>query len=159
MNQNEGLERLLEEHPFFHDMDPQLRCVLAGCAANVRFSAGEYIHRQGDAADKFYLIRHGSVAQELRIPEQEPIIIQTLHAGDILGWSWLVPPYQWTNDARAIQLTRLISLDAACLRSKYADDPDLAYELLKRFIPIIANRLEAARLQLVDIYGAPRYRR
>jgi hypothetical protein len=79
--------------------------------------------------------------------------VQTLHEGDILGWSWLVPPYQWTMDCRAMQLTRVLSLDARCLRSKYESDPTLAYELFKRFVPVLADRLEAARLQLIDMYG------
>ena len=159
MDQREELDRLLREHPFFQSMSLELQREIADCAKSERYNAGEYIHREGEPADKFYLIRHGSVAQELRIPEQEPIIIQTLHEGDILGWSWLVPPYRWTADVRVIQLTRVIALDARCLRGKYADDPQLAYELLKRFIPIIANRLEASRLQLVDIYGEPRHRK
>jgi CRP-like cAMP-binding protein len=153
MVQIEGLERLLKEHPFFQDMDSQARQIIAGCAANERYSAGDYIHREGEPANKFFLIRHGSVAQELRVPDRAPIIVQTLHDGDILGWSWLVPPYHWTADARAMQLTRVVSLDAACLRGKYQSDPTLAYELFKRFIPVLANRLEAARLQLIDIYG------
>lgn len=156
MDPREEFDRLLKEHPFFKGLEPSLRREITGCARNERFSAGEYIHREGDAADKFYLIRRGAVAQELRIPDQrEPIIIQTLHDGEILGWSWLVPPHRWTNDARAIQLTRVITLDAQCLRGKYAANPTLAYELLKRFIPVIGNRLEAARLQLIDIYGEP----
>ena len=159
MDQREELDRLLREHAFFKDMSLELRQEILDCAKSERYHAGEYIHREGEPADRFYLIRHGSVAQELRIPEQEPVILQTLHEGDILGWSWLVPPYCWTADARVIQLTRVVALDARCLRGKYANDPQLAYELLKRFIPIIANRLEATRLQLVDIYGEPRHRK
>ncbi|NJN46129.1 MAG: cyclic nucleotide-binding domain-containing protein [Candidatus Competibacteraceae bacterium] len=153
MSDIEGLERLLRDHRFFRDMDPKACEVIAGCAANERFNAGDYLMRQGEAADKFYLIRHGAVAQELHVPDREPIIVQTLHEGDILGWSWLVPPYQWTMDSRAMQLTRVLSLDARCLRSKYENDPTLAYELFKRFVPVLADRLEAARLQLIDIYG------
>jgi CRP-like cAMP-binding protein len=153
MSAIEGLDLLLREHPFFRDMDPTACEVIAGCAMNERFNAGDYLIRQGEAADKFYLIRHGAVAQELRVPDREPIIVQTLHKGDILGWSWLVPPYQWTMDARAMQLTRVLSLDARCLRGKYENDPSLAYEIFKRFVPIMAARLEAARLQLIDIYG------
>ena len=153
------LERLITEHPFFQDMEGDLRKTMVECATLRIYAAGEYIHRHGDAADRFYLIRHGSVAQELPVPDQEPIVIQTLHAGDILGWSWLVPPYHWTTDVRAMQLTRAVSLDARCLRGKYENDPLLAYELFKRFIPVIASRLEAARLQLINIYGEPHRRR
>lgn len=159
MDQREELDRLLCEHPFFKTMSLELRQELVDCAKSERYHAGDYIHREGEPADRFYLIRHGSVAQELCIPKQEPIIIQTLDEGDILDWSWLVPPYRWMADARVIRLTRVVALDARCLRGKYANDPHLAYELLKRFIPIIANRLEASRLQLIDIYGEPRHRK
>lgn len=148
----EGLDSLLKDHPFFRGMAPTACEIIAGCAANERYNPGDYIIRQGDPADKFYLVRHGSVAQELRIPDREPLIVQTLHDGDVLGWSWLVPPYLWTMDARATRLTRVVSLDARCLRGKYEGDPTLAYELFKRFIPVLANRLEAARLQLLDVY-------
>ncbi|MCP5426488.1 MAG: cyclic nucleotide-binding domain-containing protein [Gammaproteobacteria bacterium] len=148
-----GLDRLIREHPFFQGMDAEACETLAGCAANERFNGGEYLIRQGEAANKFYLIRHGSVAQELRVPDRESIIVQTLHEGEILGWSWLVSPYRWTMDARAMQLTRVLSLDAECLRGKFANDPTLAYELFKRFIPVMASRLQTSRLQLIDIYG------
>lgn len=152
MNPIEGLDRLIKEHPFFAGMNPGACEIIAGCAMNERFNAGEYLIHQGEPADKFYLIRHGSIAQELRVPEQEPLILQTLHSGDILGWSWLVPPFTWSMDARATRLTRVVSLDAQCLRSKYEDNATLGYELFKRFVPVLANRLEAARLQLIDIY-------
>ena len=155
----ENLQRILADHPFFEGMDAAHIGLLVGCASNVAFKADEYIFREGGAADTFYIIRHGKVMLETFAPTKGPIMIQTLKEDDILGWSWLVPPYRWTADARVIQLTRVIALDARCLRGKYANDPHLAYELLKRFIPIIANRLEASRLQLVDIYGEPRHRR
>lgn len=152
MGQLEGLDQLIKEHPFFAGMDPGACEIIAGCAMNERFNAGEYLIRQGDPANKFYLIRHGSVAQELHVPEHEPLIVQTLQRGDILGWSWLVPPFEWSMDARATQLTRVVSLDAQCLRGKYENNATLAYELFKRFVPVLSNRLEAARLQLIDIY-------
>lgn len=152
MGQLEGLDQLIKEHPFFVGMDPGACEIIAGCAMNERFNAGEYLIHQGDPANKFYLIRHGSVAQELHVPEHEPFIVQTLQRGDILGWSWLVPPFEWSMDARATQLTRVVSLDAHCLRGKYENNATLAYELFKRFVPVLSNRLEAARLQLINIY-------
>lgn len=156
MGEIEGLDRLLKEHPFFQDMNPTVCTIIAGCAANERFNAGDYIFREGESADKFYLLRHGNVALEIHTPGREPIIVETLQAGDILGWSWLVPPFKWRADARAIQLVRAISLDAKCLRGKYEGDHDLGYELFKRFVPVMARRMEASRLQIIDVYGKSR---
>ena len=151
----EGLDRLLKEHPFFEGFDAAAIELLAGCAANERFAAGQLIAREGAAADKFYFIRHGSVALEIRVPGREPLIVETLHEGEILGWSWIVPPYLWYYDARAVALTRVISLDATCLRDKCDADHSLGYELYQRVVPVMASRLAAARLRLVDMYAPP----
>jgi hypothetical protein len=82
-------------------------------------------------------------------------VLQTLSAHDIVGVSWLIPPYRWAYDARAIELTRAIALDGACLRQKCEADHDLGYELMKRFVPILVQRLQASRLQMLDVYGTP----
>lgn len=148
------LEPVLAEHPFFKDLNPRHLQVVVACASNVRFEAGRFIFREGDEANQFYLIRHGSVSLEVFVPERGSLVIQTLGEGDVLGWSWLFPPYRWVFDARATTLTRAIALDGACLRRKCEDDHELGYELLKRFAQIIMERLQATRLQLLDIYGA-----
>ena len=80
-------------------------------------------------------------------------MIRSREAGEILGWSWLVPPYRWHFDARAVELTRAIALDGKCLREKCEEDHDLGYEVMRRFVVIIAQRLEETRLQLLDVYG------
>jgi CRP-like cAMP-binding protein len=119
----------------------------------VRFDGGQYLFHEGEEAEKFFLIRHGRIALEVFTPDRGPITIQTLEPGDILGWSWLVPPYQWRFDAKAIELVRAIALDGKCLRTKCETDHDLGYDLLKRFAHVIEQRLEATRLQLLDVYG------
>ncbi|UCD93540.1 MAG: cyclic nucleotide-binding domain-containing protein [Candidatus Zixiibacteriota bacterium] len=149
----ENIERILKEHPFLEGMDEKHIKLLVGCASNVVFKAGEYIFREGEEADKFYFIRHGKVLVETFIPQKGPVIIRSRHEGEIFGWSWLVPPYKWHFDARAVELTRAIALDGKCLRGKCEEDHDLGYEIMKRFALIIAERLEATRLQLLDIYG------
>ena len=151
----EGLDRLLEQHPLFKGMNSDYLAIIAGCAANERFNANDMIFREGSPADKFYVIRRGAIALEIHFPGREPLMIDTLHEGDILGWSWLVPPYQWFLDARALQLVRMVSLDAKCLRSKMENDHALGYELYRRFMPVIAKRLQAGRLQLIDMYAKP----
>jgi len=149
----ETLERILGEHPFLQGMDEAQLKLLVGCASNVRFEQGEYLFREGEEADYFYIIRHGRVSLETFAPGKGDITIQTLGEGEILGWSWLVPPHKWSYDGRALELTRAVSLDGKCLRGKCEEDHDLGYEILKRFSTIISQRLAATRIQLMDIYG------
>lgn len=149
----ENLERILAEHPFLAGFGEEHIKLLVGCASNVAFKAGEYVFREGDPADSFYFIRHGKVVIETYVPQQGAISIQTREAGEVMGWSWMVPPYHWHFDARAVELTRAIKMDGKCLRGKCEDDHDLGYEMMKRFSLLIAQRLEATRLQLMDIYG------
>lgn len=156
MVQVEGLDKLLSEHPFFEGMDPAAREIIAGCAKNEKFQAGEVIVSEGAKADKFYLIRHGYVSIELHVPARESIVLETIGAGDIFGWSGLVPPYRWSFDVRAVELVRAVSLDAKCLRKKMQKDHSLGYELYQRFIPVMAERLGAARMQLLDMYANPK---
>jgi CRP/FNR family cyclic AMP-dependent transcriptional regulator len=148
----ENLERILAEHPFFAGLEPAYLQLLVGCASNVRFDAGQTIFREGEEANQFFLIRHGRVALDIYAAERGAITIDTLDEGEVLGWSWLVPPYFWQFDARAVELTRAIALDGKCLRKKSEEDHELAYELLKRFVHIIEQRLQATRLQLLNVY-------
>jgi CRP-like cAMP-binding protein len=149
----ETLEGILAEHPFFSGLDPRYLQLAVGCASNVRFNAGEFIFREGEEANYFYLVREGKVALEAFAPSRGSLTIQTLEDGEILGWSWLIPPYHWRFDARAVEMTRAIALDGKCLRAKCEEDHDLGYELLKRFAAILGQRLDATRFQLLDIYG------
>lgn len=152
----ETLERILAEHSFFADLDPDFMRLLVGCASNVRFPTGAYIFKAGDAANTFYLIREGQVALEIFPPQHKPIIVETLGVGEILGWSWLLPPFFWKFHAHAIRDVRAIALDGKCLRGKCEENHDLGYEVLKRFARIMEQRLEATRLQLLDVYAVPR---
>ena len=149
------LEPLLAEHPFFQGLDPRYIEILSGCASNAKFDGGEYIFHEDEEADRFFLIRHGKVALEIYVPSG-PHTIATLGEGEVLGWSWLVSPYRWRFDARAVELVRATVLDGKCLRSKCDDDPALGYELMKRFVHIVEQRLQATRYQLLDMYGVHR---
>jgi CRP-like cAMP-binding protein len=149
----ETLERVIAEHTFFAGLESYYVGLLVGCAANVRFEAGAYIFREGEEANEFYLIRSGKVALEIFAPQRKPIIVSTLGEGDILGWSWLLPPYQWKLHARAVENTRAFSLDGKCLRAKCEQNHDLGYELLKRFAQVIENQVTAAHYQLIDVYS------
>jgi CRP-like cAMP-binding protein len=149
----ETLQPTLAEHPFFQGMDEGLLQVLAGCACNVRFEGGDIVFREGEEADKCYLIRSGKVALQLFADRHGPLTILTLDEGDILGWSWLSSPYRWKFTARALEVTRAFYLDGRCLREKSERDNHLGYELLKRFVHVIEDRLQATRVQLLDVYA------
>jgi CRP/FNR family cyclic AMP-dependent transcriptional regulator len=104
----EDLKNILAEHPFFKGLNEEYFALIVGCASNMRVDAGKMIHREGEEANHFYLIRSGKVTLQIMTPNKGPVIIETLEEGDILGWSWLVPPYTWHFDARALALTRMM---------------------------------------------------
>lgn len=149
----ETLERLLRGHPFLRGLDPVYLALLAGCATNVRFRERSFLFREGGPADRCFLIRDGKVALEIAAPGRGPIIVQTLAAGDVAGFSWLLEPHQWHFDARALEPVRAVSMDGVCLRGKCADDPRLGFDLMQRFARLATRRLQATRLQLLDVYG------
>ena len=150
-----GLEKPIKEHRFFADLEPSYCEMIAGCGKNVRFEAGQYLFHEGESADQFFLIRHGRVAFEVTVPGRGAMRFLTIDPGEIAGISWLVPPYRWNYDAKALELTRAIALDAKCLRGKCEEDHHLGYELMKRFVPELVRRLHTTRLQLLDVYGKP----
>jgi len=149
----ESLAKIISEHPFFKNLKQEHIDLIVGCAANVRFEPGQFIIREGDEASKFYLLRHGKVSLEIYVPQKGPVTIETLSPGDVLGWSWLFPPYKWHFDVRVLEMTRAIEIDGECIRKKCEEDPSLGYELMKRFAKIMRDRLLATRLQLMDLYG------
>jgi CRP/FNR family transcriptional regulator, cyclic AMP receptor protein len=147
-----SLEAVIRQHSFFRGLEEQHIQFIVSCAKNVRFEANQYIFREGDAADQFYFIREGLVSVELMVPQRGPTTVQTVGEGDVLGWSWLAPPYRWHFDARAISDTRALDFDGRCLRAKCEEDHHLGYEILKRFTHVVSERLDATRLQLLDLY-------
>jgi CRP/FNR family transcriptional regulator, cyclic AMP receptor protein len=149
----ETIEDLLESHPFFAGLSPNAVELIAGCASNVHFGEGARIFDQGEPANQFYVIRHGRVALEVHSPAKGPMIIDTMDEGEVLGWSWLIPPYQYFADARAVTAVRATALDGACLRGKCEADPELGYQLLKRVTTVMYHRLQSTRVRLLDLYG------
>lgn len=144
---------ILAAHPVFRDFDSETLDLLAGCARNEHFHAGQTIYSEGDEANKVFLIRDGDISVEISAPQHNPIVVETLRAGDVLGWSWMVPPYQHMSDARALNEVRAISLDAVCMRGKSENNPALGYQMFKHFVPHMATRFRALRMQLLDVYG------
>jgi len=148
------ISALLAAHPVFAGMDKDRLDFIAGCGWNVQFRQGESIFRFGERADRFFMLRSGAVSIEIRPPTGPTHRIETVAAGEVLGWSWLYPPYTWQFDARAVGDVRATAFDGTCLREKCDRDPSLGYELMKRFATVVASRLQSTRLQLLDLYGS-----
>ena len=151
-----SIERLVAEQPFFEGIDAAHLRVIADCATEVSFEAGRYIFRVGDESAHFYTIAKGKVSVEIMVPGEGAIPLQCVGPGEVLGWSWLVPPHTKQFDARVIEDTQALMFDARCLRTKCEQDQKLGFELMRRTARVLGQRLQAARFQLLDVYGVPR---
>ncbi len=149
----ENLSDILRQHPFLADLSDKHMETLLGCASNARFVEGEYLIHEGQLANKFFLIRTGRLALEIDMAPRGTLRIQTLGPGEVLGWSWLISPYKWHFSGVAVAEIRAVALDGECLRRKCEDDHDFGFELLSRLAQVMERRLEATRLQLLDMYG------
>jgi CRP-like cAMP-binding protein len=151
----ESLKRFLNELEFFKGLDPAYLDLLVGCASNVRFSAGEFLFHEGEKADNFYVIRSGRVTVEQPLPGFGSLTIQTLSEGDVVGWSWLFEPHMARINIKSQHETRALAFDGSCLRGKCEENHDLGYELMRRFSHVVISRLQATRLQLVEVCKHP----
>lgn len=149
------LATLIAEHPFLTGMRPVHLDVLSACAMQTQFPKDQLIFREGDLANRFYLIESGSIALESHADDAHRVLIQTVGGGEVLGWSWLFPPYYWHFDARTLQPTNAVFFYGTRLRTQCEEDHDFGYELIKRMAAVAIRRLQAAREQMVEFYGHP----
>lgn len=147
------LEPLLRGHKFFAGLAPEYLELINGCTRNTVFGEGTFMFREGEPADEFYLIRDGMLALEIHGPGRGPVAVQTLRTGDVAGFSWLIDTHRWHFDGRVIERVHALSVDGRCLRDKCEQDPKLGFELMRRFAGLAVSRLQATRLQLLDVYG------
>lgn len=137
-------EGSLKKHPFLNGSDSTFLNHLEEFSHDVSFEKGEVIFRQGQYADRFYLIREGRI--QLETGDGTPgIVLQVLGAGDILGWSWLYPPFVWHFSARALEHCQVVELNAASLLIRAEEDPCFGYELMKRISKQLIQRLQITR--------------
>jgi len=148
----ESIEEALAGTRMFRNLSPEQIKAIAELGEDVEFPDGRALMIEGGLADAFFLIRDGFAAVETQTPAG-PITIETLHNADPVGWSWLVEPYLNYFDVHSRGLTRAIRFDAATLRQRCAEDPQLGYELMRSFTSVIVERLHATRLQLLSIYA------
>jgi CRP-like cAMP-binding protein len=137
-------------HPFLAGMSAEHLKRLTDCALLTKFEPGQVIFSAGEPANRFYLIEDGMVTLEGTVLEEKPVAIDSVGAGDLLGWSWLFPPYLWHFGARAAQPTSAIFFYGTILREYCEQDPSLGYELFKRMSEVMIRRLQAARKQLIE---------
>ena len=147
------IEELLHQHPFFGQFDAATIALLAGCATNVHFHPNEALFHESGQADAFYVLRTGRVSIQVHDPASGNLVVDTVEAGEVVGWSWIVEPYRWSFDAVAILETSAVRFDAACLREKCAADPAVGYQFLRQVTQVMAHRLTSARTRLLDLYG------
>lgn len=141
------------DHALFAGMDRAQLDFIAGCGQLQRFQAGDYLTRESEPADRFYLLLEGRAVIETHHPHQPPVPLLTLNANDMIGWSWLIPPYRYQFDARAVTDLRTVQMDGRCIRNKCEADPVLGYALLKRLSGVLVSRIHGARFQLLDVYA------
>jgi CRP-like cAMP-binding protein len=144
----------VRDHPFLAEMPIEVRDTLADCAGEADFPAGAMLLREGEPANRFFLILEGRVSVQLSVPGRPPLVVQTVGAGDVVGLSWLVPMNRSAYDAKAQERTRTIGVNTACLYGKCEADPAFGYALLKVFMPMLVRRLQGTRLRLIDVYGS-----
>lgn len=148
---NETLAATIAGHRLFRDLEPRYLALLAEVAMFKEFPAGEVIFREGDPANRFYLILEGEVALESAQRDSAPVVLQTIGRDDVLGWSWLFPPYYWRFDARAVTPTKAIFFYGTWLRESCERDHDFGYEMIKRMSAVMIERLQATRRKLAEV--------
>src|SRR6266487_2115039 len=146
-----AVESVIAEHAFLQGLKPQHLRVLADNAMRMRYDPGGIIFREDDPANRFYLIEKGKISLESHRKDEAPVSVQTIGPGDVLGWSWLFPPFYWHFDARALEPTTAIFFYGTRLREACEQDHDLGYELMKRMTQVVIQRLQATRKQLLAL--------
>ena len=143
------LSPALATHPFLHGMCDDHLAVLAQVATEVTFPAGYRLFEDGGNATRFWLIESGRVALDLQIPGDGPAVIEHVGMSELLGWSWLFPPYQWAFGAVTVTTVKAFEFDAVEVRAHCASDPELLYDLTQRIAQILAHRLRTTRVRLL----------
>ena len=147
------MEPILAAHPFFRGLDSRYLKLIVECASRETFTPGLFLCQDNEEARKFYVIHHGRVAVEIYRPRRGAITVQTIGEGEVLGWLWFDQPYHWHLDARALDLTRVISLEVQGLMDRCDQNHDFGYELMRRYAHHLAVQFRVTKAQLADFYG------
>ena len=146
----------LASHPFCAEMDADHLALIAEGASERTLGTDQFVIRHGHTADALHLVVEGAVALEIADPSRGALTIETIHSGDVIGWSWLFPPRSWAFDGRCLASTRFLRIDGEHLRTLIDEHPELGRDLVLRLGRVVVERLQAARVQLLDIHHVPR---
>ncbi len=151
----QSIESYLASHDFFSELDERSKKFLADSAVVRELSEGDVLFRQGESADKFYLLRSGEVSVQVPALMGPALQIQKLREDQILGWSWLIPPYRWNFQALALEDAVVLEFDGSIILARCEQDPTFGYQLLKLFAALMSERLDAARQKMMDQWDPP----
>jgi CRP/FNR family transcriptional regulator, cyclic AMP receptor protein len=152
---NNSIKHRVVAHPFFRGMKPEHLEIIASCASEATFDPDQVLFREGEPADRLYLVETGHIALEAHEAAEVTTRVQELGGGDVLGWSWLFPPFVWHFQARALERTRVIVLDGAHLLIAAHEQHEFGYQLMKRVAQVVIQRLQATRKQLLGQAHSP----
>lgn len=149
----ESHESILAALPLFKGLKPEQIRQIAACADVAQYEAGQFLGREGEPAEWFWVVRQGHIALETHAPARGPLTVQTVSTDDVIGWSWLIPPHVLRFDVHALTAARTLRIDGKCLREKCASDHELGHALVERVAQVLVRRMEAMSMQLMDLYG------
>ncbi len=147
---NQSITEYLSNHAFFSELNVEVVNYLCECVSVHKIKKGQILFQQGERADKFYIVRNGQISIQIPAVMGPTLEIQTLGKDQVLGWSWLISPYQWSFQAKTEENTELLEFDGTTILARCEQDPQFGYVLLKRFAELMAERLDAARLKMMD---------
>lgn len=147
---NPSTTEYLSVHEFFCDLPDDVLKFLSECSSIYEIKKGQILFQQGEKADKFYIVRNGRIALQIPAIMGPNLEIQTLGNDQVLGWSWLISPYQWSFQARAEEDSELLQFDGTAILARCEQEPKFGYELLKKFAGMMSMRLEAARRKMME---------
>jgi CRP-like cAMP-binding protein len=154
---NQSTKEYLSTHKFFHGLSDGFLNVLCECSRTCEIKKGQVLFRQSEIADKFYIVREGRIAIVIPAIMGPTLVIQVLGMDQVLGWSWLIPPYKWNFQAEAQEDTELLMFDGKSILLHCEQDPKFGYELLKRFAALMSTRLDAARQKMMNEWNPEGY--
>ncbi|MCK4842535.1 MAG: cyclic nucleotide-binding domain-containing protein [Methylococcales bacterium] len=154
---SQSIAEYLSNHEFFSELSEDILKLLCESASMLEVKKRQVLFRQGERADKFYIVRNGRISVQIPAITGPTLEVQTLSTDQILGWSWLIPPYQWHFQAKAEEDSKLLEFNGVAILSQCEQDPKLGYQLLKKFAVLMAERLDVSRQKLMDEWNPEQF--
>jgi CRP/FNR family transcriptional regulator, cyclic AMP receptor protein len=154
---NQSTTQYLSSHEFFSGFSDDALKFLCECSNTHEIKKGQILFRQGESADKFYVLRNGLISIQMPAIIGPNLEIQTLGTNQVLGWSWLIPPFKWNFQAMAEEDSELLMFDGTAILARCEQEPRFGYELLKKFAELMSMRLDAARQKMMDEWNPAGY--